>query len=111
MAGEQREVTQRPHIVGAVMVFRDSQRPANLRTLCFCVVVRELTEQLRRHPRLAGSDYQRPRLTGGAVFFQSGGRVLNERVVGQSGVVDLTSDTVGQRDVGYDDATEPRVSP
>src|SRR3569623_121070 len=111
MAGEQREVTQRPHIVGAVLVFQESQHPTNLRTLCFCVVVRELTDQLRRHPRLAGSDFQRPRLTGGDVFFESGGRVLNERVVGQSGVDDLTSDTVGQRDVGSDVETEPRVSP
>jgi hypothetical protein len=93
------------------VVFGDAERPANLCALRLGIVVRKLPDQIRRHPCLAGGNFQRPRLGCGDVVFEAGGGVFNERFVDQPGVNDLAANTVGQRDIGADVETEPSVGP
>ena len=49
--GEQREVDQREHVVGGVVVLGDAQRPADLGAVGGGVGVRELADQLGRRRR------------------------------------------------------------
>ena len=51
MSGQQREVDDREHVVGRVVMFGDAERPAHLRALRAGVGMRELADRCRRDRR------------------------------------------------------------
>ena len=108
---EERQVDQREHVVGSVVVLGDAQRPADLGPVGAAVGVRQFADQLGRDAGDLLGPLERVRLDRRAVVLESGGRPADERLVDQPGVDDLPADRVGQRDVGADVEAEPRVGP
>ncbi len=109
--GEQRQVDERQHVVGGVVVLGDAERPAELRRLGRGVVVRHLADHVCRHPGDGGATFERPLVDGLGVGVEPGGRVTDELFVGEAGGDDLATDGVGEGDVGADVDAEPDVGP
>ena len=73
--GEQRQVDQREHVVGGVVVLGDAQRPADLRAVGARVGVRQLADQLRAGtPVISLGALERVRLDRRAVVLEAGRR-------------------------------------
>ena len=107
----QREVDQREDVVDGVVVLRDPERPAELRVLGTAVRIRQVADRLRRNARYALGFLERPRLDRLPVRLEIGRRTLDELQVGETGLDDLASDRVRERDVGADVEPEPEVGP
>ena len=109
LAGQDREVAQREHVVDAVVVLGDTERPAQLRGVGGGVRVGELTDGVGGYARDLLATLEGPLLDRGGVLLVAAGGALDERQVHETGVDDLPGDGVGERDVGADVEAQPPV--
>src|SRR3989449_11483455 len=108
---QQREVDQRHHVVDSVMMFRNSERPANLRALGFRISVCRPPDYLRRHTRFAFGSLQRIFLDALAVRIESARRVLDEFLVRKTRRNNFAPHGVGQRNVTPHIQPQPHIRP
>ena len=87
------------------------KRPANDRTVCTGVCVRQIADLLGRHPCQALGIVERVRLYAGSILFEAGGSSFDKRVIDEAGPQDLPRYGVGEGDVSADFKSEPAVSP
>ena len=109
VAGEQREVAQRQHVVDGVVVFGDAEGPQDLalatRRVCMC----DLADRLGRYTRDLGGHLERVRLDRRRELVVALRGMRDEFGVHQTRVDDLAGDRVGQGDVGTDVDAKPQV--
>ena len=109
MPGEQGEVAQRLHVVDAVVVFGDAERPENLGLLRSGVGVGRFPNRLGGH---AGDQFgvlEGVRVDVGLVLLEALRGVCDERLVVEPGRNDLSSHRVGHGNVGADIEAEPGI--
>ena len=88
----------------------DTERPENLRLLGRGIGVRHLLNRLGGHTSNFRGDVERVRLDRFAIRLEAVGRVVNERLIHEAGVDDLTRHGIGHGDVRTDIEAEPGVS-
>ena len=111
MAAQQVEVDQRQHVVDAVVMFGDAERPTHLGPVCGCEGMGEFADGVGRYARNCLGPFQRPLLDGFTVLVETGCRALDEGAVVETGGDDLATDRVGECDVGADLQPEPAIGP
>ena len=111
MSGQQREIGQRENIVNCVVVFGDSERPANHRLICSSKRMRHFLNDVRSHARLVGRVLERIRLDRTAVFVESRCRVVDKFLALESGRDDFTRERIRQYDIRTHIDTRPYMCP
>src|SRR5215831_11871059 len=108
---QQRKIDQREHIVHSVVMLGDAERPANLRTLGFRISVGGLANHFGGHASLAFGAVQWVFLDVSAVSLESARRMLDELLVGQVRMNNLSRHGVGQRNIASHIKAQPGVRP
>ena len=111
VAGEQREIDERDHIVHGVVVLGDAQRPTDHGAIGLGVAVRDLADDLARNARDLLTALQGPVHDRILVFVEPERRPFDEGVVLEVVDDDLARDRVAQPDVGTDVDAQPQVAP
>src|SRR5476649_2733948 len=83
VAGENGKIDQRDHVVGGVVMFSDTQRPAKLCAGRFRVGMVRLTDHFRGNARLTLSSIQSVFLHVHLISLKSTGGMLDELFIGQ----------------------------
>src|ERR1700735_538447 len=109
--GENCKVDEGNDVVHSVVVFGDSESPANLRARSAGVGMSHLADGRGRNPSLAFSSLQCVFLNMRLVSLKSAGGVLDEFLVSKSGGDDFPTYGVGERNVRTDVQTQPEISP
>jgi hypothetical protein len=110
MAGKKSKVDQREDVVGSVVVFGDAQCPAQLRRLGRRIVVGELFDHVGWDTGDLFGPLQRVGLDRRCILVVSAGRVIDKGLVDQSGMDDLATEGIRQRDIGTDIDAKPDIS-
>ena len=109
VAGQQREIAQRQHVVDGVVVFGDAEGPEDLALLHRGVGMGHLADRRGGDAGDLGGDLERVRLDGRRELVVA--RVawaMNSSFV-ETGMDDLAGDRIRQCDVGADVDPEPQV--
>ena len=99
VAGKQRQIDQRHHVVNSVVVLGDSKRPAELRAASAGIRVRHLLDGRCWNSGFALGVLQRELLHVVAIGLKSAGGVLNKFCIRQAGIDNFTRHGVGQINV------------
>ena len=109
MAGQQREVAQREHVLDCSVVLGDAQRPQDLCSSGRGVRVRHLGNGLSRNSSQPLAFVECERLNRSCVVIEARGGMLDEGAVVHSLGDDLAGHRVGKRDICADVEAQPHV--
>ena len=111
MAAQQCEIDQRQHIVDAVVMFGDAERPTDLCRFCISECMCEFADCFGWYTSYFASRFERPLFNRGGILSKAACGVFDERTIGETCVNDLAGDGIGERDIGSDVEPQPQISP
>ena len=111
VARQQRQIDQREDVIDGVVVLGDAERPAKLSGLGLRIGVGQFLYHRGRYAAFTLSIFEGEGLDVLAVGVKATGRVLNELLILEPSLQNLSSYRMGNNDVGPDVKAEPTVGP
>ena len=111
MTAQQRQVDEGQDVVDTIVMLGNAKGPAQLCAWRLGVGVGKLADGFSRYAGDKFANVERPRFDAGLIRLKVAGGPIDEALVGEACRDDLSSNRVGERDIGADVQAEPSVSP